>query len=140
MHFSSSFFSMRVSNVHPGSISMHFLFFLPINYIWSIMFKGFVSLYRKMPPPLHCSFYKLSMKRFSVVLFSMLFMYFFFLLLLYLLFSMIVLQLIFFNIFFSEVLRYFSTLCTSICTQSSPNRSLSPSHLCKYSLSTSAFV
>ena len=52
---------------------------------------------------------------------------------------MILLRLTPFNIFSFEVLRYFSRLCTSTCTQSSsPIRPLPPSHLCKYSLSTSA--
>ena len=52
---------------------------------------------------------------------------------------MILLRLTSFNIFSFELLRYFSRLCTSTCTQStSPIRPLPPSHLCKYSLSTSA--
>ena len=33
LNFSSSFFTMRVSNGHAGSISMHFLFFLSITVI-----------------------------------------------------------------------------------------------------------
>ena len=52
---------------------------------------------------------------------------------------MILLRLTSFNIFSFEVLRYFSRLCTSTCIQSSgPIRPLPSSHLCDYSLSTSA--
>ena len=52
---------------------------------------------------------------------------------------MILVQFPYFNIFSFEVLRYFSTLRTSSCTESSvPIKPLLHSHLCKYSLSTSA--
>ena len=45
MHFSSSFFSMRVSNGHVGSIGMHFLFFFSITVASGLLSSRVLSVY-----------------------------------------------------------------------------------------------
>ena len=45
MHFSSSFFSMRVSNEHAGSISRHFLLFVSITVISGRLCLRVLSVY-----------------------------------------------------------------------------------------------
>ena len=118
--------------IRPGLVLLQYCFqFLSLTSPSSINPMPFASYFL-------CSYYKLSRKRFSFILFSILFMYFLFTSSILLVFNDCA-GTYFFYIFSFEVRRYFPRICASTCTKSSSSiRDLPPSHLCKYSLSISA--